>query len=349
MNTTKKLLPLLLLLVLCCSCLRNSETVKVQRNRRNIIQVQDKIQEIKIEDVLLNNYSMVHLIDRYLAIKDPSSYDKIIYLFDKNDFSYITSTGDKGPGPYELTTPGDIGFNATNRKLYVPDHGKYQFFFFDLDSVLANPSYTPKERLKFDRSHIPIDMQYLNDTLSIGYFIMPVSNSDFRPAAGIWNMSTDEITLLNTHDHPQIQRKRASFAASLEHGIFVEGYMHHDLMSICDLDGNLKYYIYGGKWDDRTQNKVIFYTKIIFCKDKIVGLYGDGDDNFIQDKDGVRSNEATKLIIFDINGDYIQTMELGYKTLDICYDQDNNRIIMSMDDVIQFAYLDLDGIIIEET
>ena len=330
-----------LALVLCCSCLRNSETVKVQRNRRNIMQVRDKIKEIKIEDVLLHNFSNIYLIDMYLVIKDSYSFDKIIYLFDKNDFSYITSTGDRGPGPYELISPADIGFNATSRKLYVPDLGKYQFFFFDLDSVLADPNYIPKESLKSERGQIPRDFRYLNDTLSIGYFVLPVNIADFRPAAGKWNMSTGEITLLNAHDHPNIQRKRATFAASLEHGIFVEGYWHHDLMSICDLDGNLKYYIYGGKWDDRTQNKVMFYTKIIFCKDKIVALYGDGDDNFIQDK----SNQATKLLIFDISGDYIQTLELGYKTYDICYDRDNNRIIMSIDDEIQFAYLDLDGII----
>ena len=332
-------------LVLCSSCIHNSETVKVQRNRTNIIQMRDKVKEIKIEDVLLHNFSRVYLIDKYLIIKDPYSFDKMIHLFDKNDFSYITSTGERGPGPDELTSPADIGFNATNRKLYVSDHAKYQFFFFDLDSVLADPHYISKERLKFDRSQLPIELQYINDTLSIGYFVLPVSNSDFRPAVGKWNMSTDEVTILNTHDHPEIQRKRASFAASLEHGMFIEGYRHHDLMSICDLDGNLKYYIYGAKWDNRTQNKVIFYTKIIFCKDKIVALYGDGDDNFIHDKEGIRSNEATKLIIFSISGDYIQTLELGYKTLDICYDRDNNRIIMSIDAEIQFAYLNLDGII----
>ena len=34
-----------------------------------------------------------------------------------------------------------------------------------------------------------------------------------------------------------------------------------------------------------------------------------------------------------------------YKRQDCCYDSFNNRIILSLNDVVQFAYLDIDGII----
>ena len=42
---------------------------------------------------------------------------------------------------------------------------------------------------------------------------------------------------------------------------------------------------------------------------------------------------------------YLKTLDVGYKISDYCYDAENNRLIMALNDVIQFAYLDLDGII----
>lgn len=49
--------------------------------------------------------------------------------------------------------------------------------------------------------------------------------------------------------------------------------------------------------------------------------------------------------MFNLNGSYIQTLEYGIS--DYCYDEKNNRIIMSLDDEnLQFAYLSLDGLIL---
>jgi hypothetical protein len=58
-----------------------------------------------------------------------------------------------------------------------------------------------------------------------------------------------------------------------------------------------------------------------------------------------RNDFATKFFIFDVSGNYIQTLETGYKILDFCYDKENNRIIMGLDDEMQFAYLDLNKVI----
>jgi hypothetical protein len=42
---------------------------------------------------------------------------------------------------------------------------------------------------------------------------------------------------------------------------------------------------------------------------------------------------------------YIQTLETGYRISYFCYDKENNRILMALDDDIQFACLELDGLI----
>jgi len=50
-------------------------------------------------------------------------------------------------------------------------------------------------------------------------------------------------------------------------------------------------------------------------------------------------------LVFDLHGDYLKTLDVGYKIVDFCYDDDNNRIIMNLNDEIQFAYLSLEGLI----
>ena len=95
-------------------------------------------------------------------------------------------------------------------------------------------------------------------------------------------------------------------------------------MTICNLDGNLKYNVYGQNWDSRKSNRIAQYKKVIFVKDLIFASYS-GNNNF--------SDEAlpTRIIVFDINGDYIKTLETSYKICEFCYDQENNRIILCLD------------------
>ena len=53
----------------------------------------------------------------------------------------------------------------------------------------------------------------------------------------------------------------------------------------------------------------------------------------------------TSLLVFDMNGNYIRTLDVGYKMMDFCIDEDNNRAIFAFSDEIQFGYLDLEKLI----
>jgi hypothetical protein len=172
--------------------------------------------------------------------------------------------------------------------------------------------------------------------------IEPIGVSDFKPLVARWNMHTGEIVPMK-YGHPKIEKKRIGFAVSLEYGVYVEIYNYHDLFTICDLDGNLKYNIYGPKWDSRKSNKISYYNRAVFCGDKLIMLYS-GKDTFVDRGKGTESNPATRFLVFNTNGDYLQTLETGYRISAFCYDKESNRIIMSVDDEIQFAYLELDGL-----
>jgi hypothetical protein len=340
-----KKLVYVLFIAVSWSCSRDAGTEKYLGKLDNIINVHDKVKEIVTEDILLSNLIRPYIIDEYLIIEDYKSPDEILHLFNKNNFAYVTSAIYMGQGPGEIANVGHIGVDEARRMLYINDYGKYCIFSYPLDSILTNPrGYVPDVKLKTDEKQFPAMYQYIHDTLCIGKIIEPVGYSDFKEAVGKWNMLTGEIELM-PYKHPEIKRKRITFAVSPEHGIYVECYLYHDLMTICTLDGELKYNIYGRKWDNKTTNQVAFYQNVIFCGDKIVASSLSGGDNFVTDKTGeVRGTYPTQFLVFDLEGNYLQTLDIGYMIYSFCYDKANNRLILTLNDDPQVAYLDLDEV-----
>jgi hypothetical protein len=327
----------MLFIAACWSCTHDSGTEKHQGKRDRIVNVRDKVKEIVIEDVLINSYSMLYLIGDYLIIMDYKSMDEFIHIFDKNSFKHVISAIPKGQGPGEIVNIGHIEADEANRRFFVTDHGKQRIFSYALDSVLADPSYMPEVKMEMNESQFPDRYQYINDTLSIGLIFELIGNNDFKPFVATWDMNTGEIKPM-PYEHPDIEKKRISFAVSMKDGIYVECYYYHDLMTICSLNGDLKYNIYGRNYNSIRSNKVYHYGKVAFCNDRIIASYSGGE-NFTEESD------PTKFHVFDLTGDYIQTLETGYRILDFCHDEDNNRIIMAFNDDIQFGYLELDGLI----
>jgi hypothetical protein len=306
-----------------------------------VVNVRDKVKEIVMEDLPISHVSFLHMMDNYLMIRDYHQLDKCIHLFDKNTFRYLTSIVDRGEGPNEITRCGHVATDEINRRFFVTDQGKQKIFSYNLDSAMASPNYHPTVKTELRMERFPKDYQYMNDTLCIGVIWEPIGNADYTPHVGKWNMKTGEIQLMN-YENPGVVKRRIHFAMSPEHGMYVECHEYHDLMTVCSLDGELKYNIYGPRWENVTSPDH-YYSTCAFCGDRIVALYSGG--NRFKNKEEREINWPTKFHVFDLNGEYMQTLETGYYVIGFCYDQDNRRIIMHLDDEIQFAYLDLEGII----
>jgi hypothetical protein len=330
----------MLLALLVCSCTVSTETEKYQRRRNNIVDVRDKIVEIKIEDPILSSLNRLHLMEDYLIIQDLQSFDKLIYLFDKNDFRYITCTGDRGQGPDEIANMGLITVDKARRSFYVTDNGKLKILSYHLDSVLSNPACAPEVRMELNETIFPGYYQLIDDSTAICEIIQPIGTSNYKPMPGKMNMNTGEITLMK-YEHPEIKtsRKRSYVATSVEHGLYAEYYHRCDLMTLCTLDGDLICNIYGPGWKNDNR-RTRYYEKVVFCGDKIYAGYSGGRPF----DDQMRSILPTRIIVFDLQGNYIHTLETGLHISDFCYDADNNRLLISQfngDNDIQFAYLPL--------
>lgn len=322
------------LIVMCWGCSRSAESEKHQKKRDNVVFIQDKIEEIDTKDLLIASVVRLYPMDKYLIIADHKTVDKLMHIFNSDDFSHITSIGNTGQGPDEITIMGHIGNDETNRRFYVSDHGKQKIFSYHLDSVLENSSYKPEVKASMNNQLFPNTYLILNDTLAIAQIIEPISNHEFNQLTAKWNMETGEIKPMKDK-HPSIKNKRFAITASKEHERIVECYHNHDLITIMDLDGNLKCNVYGNNWNSRDESQLQHFGKVVFRGDKIIASYS-GENRLTE------GYYPTKLLVFSINGDYIKTLDIGYRISDFCYDEQNDRLVFNFDDMIQFGYLQLD-------
>jgi len=59
------------------------------------------------------------------------------------------------------------------------------------------------------------------------------------------------------------------------------------------------------------------------------------------------TDEYSPTNFFVLSGNYLKTVDIGHKLQRFCFDSENNRIIMNLDSEMQFAYLNIDGLLIE--
>lgn len=324
----------LLLSIFLFGCNESQNKEKHYTTENGIINIKDKIKEIKIDSILIGGVIRLYTINEYLILSDYQSLDNQIHIFSKKEFKHITSIAPKGQGPGEISNIGYIGINEASRIFYVSDHGKQKIFSYPIDSVILNPTYMPQTKMEMNEQLFPSEYTYINDTLCIGRIIEPIGNADYKPFIAKWNMNTGDTEPMK-YENKKINKKRINFAISEEYSIYAECYTNHDLITICDMDGNLKYNIYGPNWSD-TPQKNSYYNNAVFCKDKLVV------SSLNNNKESDLPNE---LIVFNIDGEYIKTLKTGYNISDFCFDKENNRIIMSLDDSIQLAYLDISNIL----
>ncbi len=338
MKTHVSLLMVLLFLIGC----NDSDVEKHFNAKDNVIDVRDKLQPIDFGEVYMSLWAKPDILNDYLIITDTRNPDEIIHIFDKNTFKYITSTGQKGQGPNDLANfLGEIMPIEEKNSFLVIDHGHQWVFNFPMDSIVNNPNFLPKKQSDIDPDNSPMNMVYANDTLAYGRFWHIVNYHSYTTFIGKYNLQNGTYIPFDKGERPYVKEDRINFDASLEHNIYVESYWWHELIIISDLEGNLKHVLKGSQFNSEFQGKGFFEEDIEICGDKIILTYL-----------GIRSwenrsklNRPTKLIVFDIEGNYITTLETGLALHEFTYDEENNRLILVANDEMQFSYLDLEGII----
>jgi len=325
----KKLFMLILLSTLCfagCTSNKSVKTEKTQTKRDRIINVKNDIVDIKTE--IIFGKSLLYIIDDFLVLSEVSSKtQKCIHLFDKNTFRYITSTGVMGRGPGEISEPGNIGVDRENKILWVPDYGNKVIWKFPLDSVLNNKAFMPSEKLKIRDDLFIERFDVLNDSIFVGKAVQFLENNLFSTIMSTLNIRSNVIQKFG-YVNPKIddENTASQFALSLTNNIYVNSYFKHDLITICSLDGNLLYNVYGPDGLSNKGNKKSYFFGLEIFNNKIVASYIN-DVAVINEGKRPKGNIPSKLLVFDTQGNYSFTIDTGDKFTYFCVDEENNRII----------------------
>ncbi|MCU0344998.1 MAG: TolB-like 6-bladed beta-propeller domain-containing protein [Ignavibacterium sp.] len=318
-----------LIILLTVSCSDNKTEIS-DKHRDRIVSVEDKIIDIKPEIIFGN--SLLYIIDNVLIVQEMEpERQKSIHLFDKNTFSYITSTGFIGRGPGEVASMGRIGIDRKNRILWVQDHGNKVMWKFPMDSILHNQNFKPTIKLDLKYDSFIERFGFINDSIVIGKAV--------QIKDGAWIMSMAKLNINNNviekygYEHPEAIGKKSNslFALSLKNDFYVNCYYECDLITICDLAGNLKYNIYG---PDGLENKDFkkSYFFAVDVADKYIFAAYIGETGIVYEGSEPRGNSPSKFLIYDMEGNYIKTIETGSKFSAFCLDEENNRIILYFND-----------------
>lgn len=334
----------ILLIAVCWGCSGSSETEKYQYQRDNIILIKGSLKEIQIDSLRLSRLCELDILDDYLLITDRHTYDHHVNIFDKNTFRYLTSFAYPGWSAGEIESLESVNVDNVHRKLEITDTGKKKIFSYPLDSVFINPEYTPEEKLAIQPNKFLEQYKYIDDTLTMGVITEHIAYSIFSNTVGMQNMNTGELTTM-PYTHPGVKRKEIAFDMSLKQGLYAECYLEQNLMTICTLDGKLKANVYGSQnWRDNEEGRINYFQQVAFVGDMIFALYLKGNALALNPTAGEVKNRATRFLVFDLNGDYVATLETRCQIENFCYDEANNRIIMNIinNQQPQFVYFNLD-------
>ena len=333
-----RIISVLLSVLFLAGCGKSDPTEKHQKSRDRIVDVSDRIREIDLGDeLLIGAMPRLFVLDDCLLILDPRSYDNLLHAVDKKTFTPLRSGIRRGRGPGELVNPGNLITDEARHRFLIPDYGKQAIYAFSLDEFLHRPDCQPQAAMQMQTAAFPADSYFIDDDHLMGILIEPVGTNSFRESLARWSLTDAEITPM-PYEHPQIERRRIDFAVSIEKGLYAEVYHHHDLMTIGRLDGTLCCNVYGPRWDAAPSNAVLHYGKPLFCGDRIIVSYS-GRAN-----DSAESAPMT-LLLFDLEGNYLESWETGHRISDFCLDAENRRLILALDDAVQFAALDLRGLV----
>lgn len=351
MHKSKATLITFLSLIICCilvQCKSPETTERFQKQRNNVIDVSNRI--VDIDNGLFFGPSLLSIHDSLLILSELTlhGYDKCIHMLNKNTFEHIVSTGILGKGPQEITRPGDITIEKDKKILWVSDHARRVMWRFPLDSVLSNNSYKPTDYIQLPDVLELITYSFINDSTIIGRSVVPLTHNSFEMATAKLNTKTKHIAEFGYENPNALGRwvSNSSFALSVENNLYVNAHWHLDLLTLIDLEGNLLANIYGPGWGKERYNQIDFFSKVALTSKYIFTTYL-GEYGFTYDENNrPRGLSPSKILIFDLKGNYLKTLEVGEEIGYFCVDEENNRIIIySNARMNSLGYISLEGLV----
>ena len=179
---------------------------------------------------------------------------------------------------------GRLAVTPNGREFWVPDFEKIKVFKFDIDSALMDQDYLPTVTKPFAYDFFLSGMNIVSDSLALGTGLEVLSPSTFRASLGRWDINTGIIEKFG-EEHPKLtgERTNAFFDYSYKHNIMALAHINHDILTLYNADGTIKYHILGEKEFDNEKRKLKFFGEVHIGDEWIIRSYL-GSEGFILDE-----------------------------------------------------------------
>ena len=319
-------------LLLFCSCGQNNNNVNETHSGDR-----DKVTTVtltSIDDALpmIHSDARLSAYGDTLIIRDHKSTDRQLIAYDLNKGQYLGSFGKYGQGPGEIANFGSLFYDSKKGVIYGLDLSRWQIVGFNLREAIVDTAYLAFTKIKLtdhDGGRAINMPTYVNDsTIFCSVFVPDETGMSLSSYIGKFNLLTGHSTLLDSIDDPG--RHTGYVAASLNHNIIVEAGMTHDRVRIYDLDGNLKRIIYGPDFESKHDGRTYYFSSSIIAGDKLLSVYSGVDAR--------KQVTGHEIVVMDLDGNYIKTLEIGARIASIAYHDKTDRVYVSQDGEPQFGY-----------
>lgn len=271
-----------------------------------------------------------------LVIHDILSQDKLFAVYDLKSDKYLGSFGRYGNGPGEMANLGGPYLDGKGG-LVVSNGNQMVLQGVEIKKALQDENYKAFVKTKLDMTNgfMPtMSTYYINDTTVLCSIYTP-GRWNYESHVGILNPETGVGVVIDSITSGEVGR--GSIAVSPENNLIVGVGSTHDRIRFFDMDGHLKKTIYGPDYVEKNERVLSYFSHPQIVDDNIFVLYrGNVDDNKYS------SYSANVMIVMDLKGKYIKTLQFDYPLVDIAYHKKSKRLYVSTDGEPQFGYLQLD-------
>lgn len=319
-----------ILFTLFLSCTEESER-KFKIDEGELLDVSQRIIDINTDPVIALPF--FEISEDYLIIADSKAFDKGIHIFGREDFKYLGVTGQLGDGPGMISRYGPLAFSSNGKEFWMPDFGKLKMFKYDIDSVLVNEGYLPTVSKPFGMDFFLTDLNFMNEDLAIGPGLEPLSNSTFRIALGKWDLNSGEIIKFG-EEHPNLkgERTNAYFDYSPRHQMMVLAHTNHDILTVYDSDGKIKFHLIGQRKFDNDKRRLKFFGPVQITEKYIFTSYLGQEGFELDENQRPKSVSKSKILAFDLEGTLVKVFETGHELGLFVVDEWDKRVICYFND-----------------
>ena len=319
----KRLFPAFAIAITCFSCANRSYT-----DQGNVINVDSLVEGVGTSDALISNNSNIYVFGERLYIVDNKPHDKVLHVFDVNDGMYLGSAISFGPSPEEISIPDALGVNTDTGDAIMFDFGQNRIVSFNVDSILANDSCAPRTMVSLNPAKFPSHYIHVNDTTGYCRMIVPTPEKSYTQKLARYNIKTGDVTEFSNCD-AVADNNKSKVAVAPDGKKIIEACRTQELIVIYDDKGNPVKEVKGQNYLPEADNMMSYFTGATVTDRHILAAYSG--------KNARKHFYGNYIVVFDLDGNYITTLDTGVPIIGMAYSPTNRNLYISTPDSIQFC------------